>query len=131
MIPGAGLNLDGIMTVPNGNTALVVDAHLPSAFAITAPYRASSLVEQLPTDLQTLGDLQSVPVAARTNIQDAVQLGLALLPAETNKRLVLLSDGGQNAGNSLVAARLAAAHGVPLSYVDLGLPSSAGEAQVT
>src|SRR5687767_15286149 len=48
----------------------------------------------------------SVPVTTRTNIQDALQLGLALLPAESQKRIVLLSDGGENSGRAADAARL-------------------------
>ena len=57
-------------------------------------------------------------------------LSRPLLPAETNKRLVLLSDGGENAGAAQAAARLAAARGVPLSYVDLGAPPGTPEALI-
>jgi uncharacterized membrane protein len=60
-----------------------------------------------------------VPLATRTNIQDALQLGLALLPADTEKRLVLLSDGGENSGRATEAASLARVRGVPIDVVDL------------
>ena len=33
--------------------------------------------------------------AARTNIAEALNLALALFPADTQKRIVLLSDGGE------------------------------------
>ena len=102
----------------------------PGDRAAVVTFGANALVERPAADQATLGDLTTTPLAAGTNIQDAVQLGLSLLPAETTKRLVLLSDGGENAGDASVAARLAAARGVPLSYVDLSLPSGAAEAAV-
>jgi uncharacterized membrane protein len=84
----------------------------------------NALVERAPSDLTTLGRINSAPITTRTNIQDAVQLGLALLPAETQKRLVLVSDGGENAGRAADAARLAQLRGVPLDVVTL--PSERG-----
>lgn len=90
----------------------------------------NALVERAPSAEQRLGQLRSVPVAARTNIQEALQLGLALLPADTQKRLVLLSDGGENSGNALVAEQLASARHVTIDYVDLTMPSSDNEALI-
>lgn len=85
----------------------------------------NALVERAPSSERSFAGPQSPPVLSRTNIQDALQLGLSLLPANTNRRLVLLSDGGENAGNAREAARLAVARGVPISYFDLGSTSSA------
>ncbi len=98
--------------------------------AAVVVFGENALVERAPSTERTLGQLASVPVAARTNIQDAVQLGLALLPADTQKRLVLLSDGGENSGQALEAARVANARGVPLDYVDLSGPASGSEALI-
>ena len=84
----------------------------------------NALVERAPAHLLSLGHLSSVPISTRTNIQDAIQLGLALLPADTQKRLVLLSDGGENSGHAADAARLAAIRGVPIDIVSL--PSEHG-----
>src|SRR5579859_1418644 len=78
-----------------------------------------ALVERAPSPLTTLARLNSVPIATRTNIQDAIQLGLALLPADTQKRLVLLSDGGENDGHAVDAARLAAVRQIPIDIVEL------------
>ena len=44
-----------------------------------------------------------------TNIADAINMGLALLPASGPRRLVLMSDGNQTTGDALAAARRAAA----------------------
>lgn len=91
--------------------------------AAVVVFGAGALVERAPASLATLGRINSLPVTTRTNIQDAIQLGVALLPADTQKRLVLLSDGGENSGRALEAARLALARGVPLDVVTL--PSEA------
>ncbi|HJZ48821.1 MAG TPA: VWA domain-containing protein [Roseiflexaceae bacterium] len=99
--------------------------------AAVVTFGANALVERPADEQQAFDGVTTTPLAAGTNIQEAMQLGLSLLPAETNKRMVLLSDGGQNAGDAATAARLASAHGVPLSYVDIGLPSSAAEAAVS
>jgi Mg-chelatase subunit ChlD len=99
--------------------------------AAVVVFGENALVERAPEQDRTLGKLISAPVAARTNIQEAVQLGLALLPADTQKRLVLLSDGGENSGHALEAARVANARGVPIDYVDLGGPSGGSEALIS
>ncbi len=78
-----------------------------------------ALVERPPDDERVLGQLIQSPPGTRTNIQDALQLGLGLLPAESQRRLVLLSDGGENSGDAMEAVRLAAAQGVPVDVVSL------------
>lgn len=98
---------DALRQMPPGDQAAVV------------VFGENALVERVPSNLTTLNRISSVPVTTRTNIQDAVQLGLALLPADTQKRLVLLSDGGENSGRAGEAARLAEVRGVPLDVVPL------------
>jgi uncharacterized membrane protein len=93
-------------------------------------FGANAAVQQAPGSGQELGNLAPLTAPTGTNIEGAVELGLAMLPAETNKRLVLLSDGGENAGDARAAARLAAARGVPLSYVDLSPPPGSAEALI-
>ncbi|HEU5102786.1 MAG TPA: VWA domain-containing protein [Roseiflexaceae bacterium] len=96
----------------------------PADKAAVVVFGANALVERAPASLAALGTIGSVPVTTRTNLQDALQLGLALLPAESQKRIVLLSDGGENSGRAVDAARLAAVRGVPLDVVTL--PSEHG-----
>jgi Mg-chelatase subunit ChlD len=98
--------------------------------AAVVVFGENALVERAPSQERSLGQLTSAPTAARTNIQDAVQLGLALLPADTQKRLVLLSDGGENSGNAMAAERIASARGVPIDYVDLSAPTGGSEALI-
>ncbi len=93
-------------------------------------FGGNALVERAPSPEQRLGRVTSVPVATRTNIADAIQLGLALLPADSQKRLVLLSDGGENNGQAIEASRIAVARNVPIDFVDLGITTNDTEALV-
>jgi len=108
-----------------------IAAQRPGDRSAVVAFGANALVERMPSQPAGSAARQVAPAAIGTNIQQAVELGLALLPAEMNKRLVLLSDGGENTGDARAAARLAAARGVPLSYVDLGLGPQAPEALVS
>lgn len=98
---------DALVAMPPGDQAAVV------------AFGENALVERAPGALGALGRLTSTPVTTRTNLQEAVQLGLALFPAETQKRLVLISDGGENSGRVADAARLAAIRQVPIDIVNL------------
>jgi Mg-chelatase subunit ChlD len=91
--------------------------------AAVVVFGENALVERAPSELGALTRISSVPVTTRTNLQDAIQLGLALFPAETQKRLVLISDGGENQGRAADAARLATVRGVPLDVVYLASES--------
>jgi Mg-chelatase subunit ChlD len=97
----------------------------PDDRASVVVFGKRALVERAPTHLETLRQLTSAPIGNRTNIAEAIQLGLALLPSDSQKRLVLLSDGEENMGRAREAARLAAVRGVPLDVVPL--PEESGD----
>src|SRR5690349_22623888 len=52
-----------------------------------------------------------------TNIFQAIQLALATLPPGQANRIVMLTDGRQNAGNALAGAQAAKNAGADLYYV--------------
>jgi Mg-chelatase subunit ChlD len=79
----------------------------------------NALVERTPARISTVSRITSTPSGNRTNIAEAIQLGLALFPADTNKRLVLFSDGEENAGRAVEAARLLSVREVSLDVVPL------------
>ncbi|MFK7959193.1 MAG: VWA domain-containing protein [Phycisphaerales bacterium] len=58
------------------------------------------------------GDLPPLTLDVRgadgSSIEEAVRLGLALMPADTTHRIVLISDGNQTRGDATAAAELAA-----------------------
>jgi len=91
----------------------------PDDRAAVVVFGENALVERTPTKLEGLNRLTSLPIGSRTNIAEAIQLGLALFPADTHKRMVLFSDGEENSGRALEAARLAAARNIPLDVVPL------------
>lgn len=93
--------------------------------AAVVVFGQNALVERAPGELTPLNQLTSVPISSRTNIEEAIQLGLALFPADTQQRLVLLSDGYENDGRAIDAARLAALRGVPIDVVTLPQVSGA------
>lgn len=107
-----------LQAMPEGDQAAIV------------VFGGNALVERTPSDERRLGRINSVPIATRTSIEEALQLGLALFPADTQKRLVLLSDGGENEGRAVDAARLAAARGVPIEIVPLDIATGEAEALV-
>jgi uncharacterized membrane protein len=99
------------------NTALAERRDNDQAAVVV--FGRNALVEWAPAELDALSRLTSAPIASRTNIAEAIQLGMALFPADTQKRLVLLSDGRENEGRALEAASLATARGVPLDVVPM------------
>src|SRR3954454_13550182 len=86
-------------------------------------FGADVLVDRPVGPEQTPPDLASAPLSTYSNLGDAIKLGLAVAPADTARRLVLVSDGKENAGNAEMASRLAAASGVPVDVVALVAPS--------
>jgi uncharacterized membrane protein len=70
------------------------------AIAISAPTKASYVDDNLDVRFQE-----------GTNIAEAINLGLAMFPADTARRLVLVSDGNETMGSVINAARQAAGAG--------------------
>ncbi len=101
--------------------------YLNTAYASAQPddqagvvvFAGTAAVERAPAPATPLTRFTSLVPGGRTDIAAAIQLGLALLPADAQKRLVLLSDGGENTGRAADAARLAALRGVPIEVVPL------------
>ncbi|MBI4670338.1 MAG: VWA domain-containing protein [Chloroflexi bacterium] len=87
----------------------------------------NALVERLASEENTLAPIASIPRTARTNLASALRLALALLPDETNKRIVILSDGLQNVGRAEELMDLAAARGVQVDFVALNVPQGQSE----
>lgn len=82
-----------------------------------------AIVISTPVRGDYLDDNLELRMIEGTNIAEAVQLGLALFPADTAKRLVLVTDGNETFGNAAATARLAAglegARGVPIDVLPL------------
>ncbi len=79
-----------------------------------------ALVERLPADLTDLDRIASVPVKSATDIGAALRLATALFPDDTQKRIVLLSDGNDTTGGGQAEAALAAAQAVRIETRRIG-----------
>ncbi|HEV2476369.1 MAG TPA: VWA domain-containing protein, partial [Candidatus Dormibacteraeota bacterium] len=76
------------------------------------------------TDPQ-LADFQSRPNANYTDIASALQLAGSVLPTDTRRHIVLVSDGRANQGDAIAEARLLSAEGVRVDAVALQVPVGA------
>jgi len=82
--------------------------------------RDPSLIEPLRSK-PTLVRPAAPATTQATNLARAIELALASFPAREANRIVLLSDGRENAGRALAAAQAAKDAGVPIYYSPLGL----------
>lgn len=103
----------------------------PDDQAAVILFGANALVERPMSGLAELAPVTSVPQALHTDLAEAIRLGMALFPAGSGRRFVVLSDGAATSGNTLEAARLAAAAGVEIDYVPIQNNAGAAEAWVT
>jgi Mg-chelatase subunit ChlD len=99
----------------------------PGDQAAIVVFGENALVERLPSGDSHLSEIASVPVATRSNIAEAIQLGMALFPEDAEKRLVLLSDGQENVGQARIQANLAAGRDVEIDVVPLSPPAGSTE----
>ncbi|MBN1201819.1 MAG: VWA domain-containing protein [Anaerolineae bacterium] len=88
-------------------------------------FGADALVEIPMTERLELVQMGSDPIRLNTDLAEAMRLGLALFPADTAKRMVILSDGKQTTGDAEEVARLAAATQVQIDYVLLSAQEQA------
>jgi len=72
-------------------------------------FDGKATVISVPTKGDYLDDDLDIRVLDGTNLAEALDLALAMLPADTSKRLVLVSDGNETIGSALEAAQQAAA----------------------
>ncbi|HEX2222086.1 MAG TPA: VWA domain-containing protein, partial [Candidatus Limnocylindria bacterium] len=80
-------------------------------------FGSNAVVDRLPSESRELQRPSSVPVVSATDIGAAVRLATAILPAGTQQRLVLLSDGNDTAGQALPAVLAAAERGIRVDVV--------------
>ena len=97
----------------------------PNDQAAVVVFGANALVDRPMSRVAELSTIASVPQTLQTDLAEAIRLGLAIFPAGSARRLVLLSDGAATIGDSAAAATLAAAAGVPIDYRPL-LPGETG-----
>ena len=103
----------------------------PDDQAAVVVFGANALVDRPMSGLSELAPVTSTPQGLHTDLDEAVRLGLALFPAGSARRMVLLSDGSATLGDPLEAARLASSTGVQIDYVPLTRPEVLQEAGIS
>ncbi|MFZ4575576.1 MAG: glutamine amidotransferase [Phycisphaerales bacterium] len=78
-----------------------------------------AFVQTGPTKLTTRLEQQHIGAIDGTDLAKAVNLAIALLPADAANRIILASDGNETAGNVLQAAEAAKALGIPIDVLPL------------
>jgi len=100
----------------------------PDDLAGLIVFGENALVEtQLSMDLD-VNDISSIPVTSQTDIADAINLAQALFPADTAKRIVLLTDGSNNQGGLDDAIHVAKTNGIDIIQFPLEFNTSADAA---
>lgn len=99
----------------------------PGDRAALVVFGENALVERLASEENALSSITSIPRTSRTNLASALRLGLGLLTDDANKRIVILSDGLENAGRAEELKELAAARHVEIDFVALQAPQGANE----
>ena len=118
---------DGSASVPAALRTQAGDA-LKDAMARTAEPNdraallstaANAQIVAMPGRPDALPPLQQAVQADATDLAAGIRMALAVKPADTQARMVLVSDGNQTMGNLMEAADLARAAGVPVDVVPL------------
>ncbi len=84
-------------------------------------FGSAASIETAPNVKVDVPKIHAVVGTERTDIAGAIRLGTAAFPETGQKRLVLLSDGNENLGESLGAVAAARALGVSIDVVPLGI----------
>ena len=77
------------------------------------------LVDQFVTEKKIFTELSSQPVATATNLEKAVSTAMTVFPEDTAKRLVLITDGLENAGSIAKMAGTVSSQNVDVKVIKL------------
>jgi len=80
-------------------------------------FGSDAFVEASPESKPAFGKLETLTDPGNTNLAAAIRLALGVFPEDSQKRLVLITDGNETLGNALEAASTAAANGIPIDVL--------------
>ncbi len=97
----------------------------PEKHAGLVAFAREAAIEALPAPCRPPGAISSIVDATGTDIASGLRLAASTFTGETQKRIVLLTDGGQNAGDALTQARTLASDGVAIDAVPFSRQAAA------
>ncbi|MCU0480797.1 MAG: VWA domain-containing protein [Anaerolineae bacterium] len=89
----------------------------PDDLAGIIVFGAEAQVVRTMSNSRELAPIRSQPNGGNSNIEAAIRLGLALLPEDAVRRMVIFSDGLSTVGDALNAAQLAQSVGIEIDYI--------------
>ena len=93
-------------------------------------FGAEPIVEWLPAPRRVLEKQYAKPNPDGTDIAAALRLASALFPDGYARRIVLLTDGNETAGDAYAAAQVAAVEGIPIDVVPLPTAKAGNDALI-
>ncbi|MEQ1822055.1 MAG: VWA domain-containing protein, partial [Fimbriimonadaceae bacterium] len=103
----------------------------PRDVAAVVAFGKDPVMETLVEKLDGIDRIQSTVTSSASDLAAAIRLAGASFPDGKAKRVVLLSDGNETAGDAMEAATVAASDGIPIDHVVLGSAASEREVTVT
>ncbi len=91
----------------------------PEDQAAVVVFGGEAVVERAMSSTREIAQIRSTPNTGNTDLEEAINLALALFPTDAARRMVILSDGQATLGDAERAARRAEAIGVEISYVPI------------
>ncbi len=88
-------------------------------------FGADAQIVRTMSNSRELAPIRSQPVGGNTDLEGAIRLGLALLPQDAVRRMVIFSDGLPTTGDALTATQLAQSAEVEISYIPQTSPETA------
>jgi uncharacterized membrane protein len=102
----------------------------PNDMAGVVTFGKNAMVDAAPGGRRELGQVLSEVDGSASDLAAAIRLATASFPDGKSRRIVVLSDGNETAGDASEAAQVAATDGIPIDHVPLGLEERRGEASV-
>ena len=103
----------------------------PTDQAGVVVFGGDALVERPLSYSKDLDAFTTKVTPIQTDLAEAIRLGLALLPADAARRLVILSDGQETTGDAYEAAQFAQASGAQIVVIPLVQTIGLADAQVS
>ncbi len=102
----------------------------PTQMAGVIAFGRDSVIDAAPGGRRELGRVLSHVDASASDLAGAIRLASASFPDGKARRIVILTDGNETAGDAMEAATVASSDDVPVDFVQLGNDSKVAEVSV-